>query len=76
MGYKIVVPERVVPTCAFNPESTGGDLFGMGYVRSSMVCKLTNNNLPRRHLWERDYEGQRLGRSRSEVPSPVVVEVG
>jgi len=44
-----------------NPECTGGDLSRMGYVRSSMSCKQTENNLPRRHLEERDYKGQKIG---------------
>jgi len=44
-----------------NPECKGGDLSRLGYVRSSNMCKETENNLPRRHLEEHEYSGQKIG---------------
>ena len=44
-----------------NPECKGGDLSRLGYVRSSNMCKETENNLPRRHLEEHEYKGQKIG---------------
>ena len=44
-----------------NPKCSGGDLTRMGYIKSSMMCRNADNNLPRRHLETEQYTGQKIG---------------
>ena len=44
-----------------DPSCNGGDLARVGYIPGSIVCKQTGSNLPRRHLEEQEYTGQKIG---------------
>jgi hypothetical protein len=59
--FNLLVWTRFTRYLLANPDCKGGDLSRLGYIRSSMVCKETGNNLPRRHLEEHEYTGQKIG---------------
>jgi hypothetical protein len=59
--FNLVVWTQFTRDVLSNPECKGGDLSRLGYIRSPMVCKQTENNLPRQHLEEHEYKGQTIG---------------
>ena len=44
-----------------DPDCSAGDLARVGYITGSIVCKQTGNDLPRRHLEQQEYTGQKIG---------------
>jgi hypothetical protein len=43
-----------------DPSCNGGDLARVGYITDSIVCKQNVDDLPRRHLEEHEYTGQKI----------------